>query len=152
MAYVEAEEIASIEGFDDDTAEELQARARDFLEREAAELDSKRRALGVEDGLLQIEGLTIAMAIALGTGEVKTVEDLADLVPDDLRGWFEAKDGTRVRQPGLLESFNLSPEDAEALIMRARVVMGWVEAPEVAEDESELELEADLETEADAEA
>ena len=152
VAYVEAEEIASIEGFDDDTAEELQARARDFLEREAAELDSKRRALGVEDGLLQIEGLTIPMAIALGTGEVKTVEDLADLVPDDLRGWFEAKDGARVRQPGLLESFNLSPEDAEALIMRARVVMGWVEAPEVAEDESELELEADLETEADAEA
>ncbi|MCX8499798.1 MAG: transcription termination factor NusA, partial [Caulobacteraceae bacterium] len=126
VAYVEAEEIASIEGFDDDTAEELQARARDFLEREAAELDSKRRALGVEDGLLQIEGLTIPMAIALGTGEVKTVEDLADLVPDDLRGWFEAKDGARVRQPGLLESFNLSPEDAEALIMRARVVMGWV--------------------------
>jgi N utilization substance protein A len=92
------------------------------------------------------------MAIALGTGEVKTVEDLADLVPDDLRGWFEAKDGARVRQPGLLESFNLSPEDAEALIMRARVVMGWVEAPEVVEDEAELELEADLEPEADAEA
>lgn len=152
VAYVEAEEIASIEGFDDDTAEELQARARDFLEREAAELDSKRRALGVEDGLLQIEGLTIPMAIALGTGEVKTVEDLADLVPDDLRGWFEAKDGARVRQPGLLESFNLSPEDAEALIMRARVVMGWVEAPEVIEDEADLELEADLEPEADAEA
>ncbi len=150
VAYVEAEEIASIEGFDDDTAEELQARARDFLEREAAELDAKRRALGVEDGLLQIEGLTIPMAIALGTGEVKTVEDLADLVPDDLRGWFEAKDGARVRQPGLLESFNLSPEDAEALIMRARVVMGWVEAPEAAEGESEIE--ADLETEADAEA
>ena len=152
VAYVEAEEIASIEGFDDDTAEELQARARDFLEREAAELDSKRRALGVEDALLQIEGLTIPMAIALGTGEVKTVEDLADLVPDDLRGWFEAKDGARVRQPGLLESFNLSPEDAEALIMRARVVMGWVEAPEVVEDEPELELGSDLEPEADAEA
>lgn len=151
VAYVEAEEIASIEGFDDDTAEELQARARDFLEREAAELDSKRRALGVEDGLLQIEGLTIPMAIALGTGEVKTVEDLADLVPDDLRGWFEAKDGARVRQPGLLESFNLSPEDAEALIMRARVVMGWVEAPEVPEA-IEDEIEADSETEVDAEA
>jgi len=152
VAYVEAEEIASIEGFDDDTAEELQARARDFLEREAAELDSKRRALGVEDGLLQIEGLTIAMAIALGTGEVKTVEDLADLVPDDLRGWFEAKDGARVRQPGLLESFNLSPEDGEALIMRARVVMGWVEAPEAVEDEPELEADLETETEADAEA
>ena len=140
VAYVEAEEIASIEGFDDDTAEELQARARDFLEREAAELDAKRRELGVEDALTQLEGLTMPMVIALGTGDVKTVEDLADLVPDDLRGWFEVKGTERVRQPGLLESFNLSPEDAEALIMRARVIMGWVEAPEVVE---EIEEEAE---------
>ena len=145
VAYVEAEEIASIEGFDDDTAEELQARARDFLEREAAELDAKRRELGIDDALTQLEGLTMPMVIALGTGDVKTVEDLADLVPDDLRGWFEAKGTERVRQPGLLESFNLSPEDAEALIMRARIVMGWIEAPEAVEeieDEAEgVELE-----------
>ena len=140
VAYVEAEEIASIEGFDDDTAEELQARARDFLEREAAELDAKRRDLGIDDALTQLEGLTMPMVIALGTGEVKTVEDLADLVPDDLRGWFEVKGTERVRQPGLLESFNLSPEDAEALIMRARVIMGWIEAPEAVE---EIEDEAE---------
>jgi len=68
------------------------------------------------------------MAVALGEGDVKTVEDLAGLVPDDLRGWFESKDGERVREPGILEAFALSPDDAEALIMRARVVMGWVEA------------------------
>lgn len=148
VAYVEAEEIASIEGFDDDTAEELQARARDFLEREAAELDAKRRELGVEDALTELEGLTMPMVIALGTGDVKTVEDLADLVPDDLRGWFEVKGTERVRQPGLLESFNLSPEDAEALIMRARVVMGWIEAPEVVDEiEEEAEI-AELEPEA----
>jgi N utilization substance protein A len=151
VAYVEAEEIASIEGFDDDTAEELQARARDFLEREAAELDAKRRELGVDDALIQIEGLTMPMAIALGTGGVKTVEDLADLVPDDLRGWFEAKGTERVRQTGLLESFTLSPEDAEALIMRARVIMGWVEAPEVVVEEIEADAEVEAEFEADAE-
>jgi N utilization substance protein A len=148
VAYVEAEEIASIEGFDDDTAEELQARARDFLEREAVELDAKRRELGVEDALTQLEGLTMPMVIALGTGAVKTVEDLADLVPDDLRGWFEVKGTERVRQAGLLESFNLSPEDAEALIMRARIIMGWIEAPEAVEeieDEAELEAEAEVE-------
>ena len=147
VAYVEAEEIASIEGFDDDTAEELQARARDFLEREAVELDAKRRELGVEDALTQLEGLTMPMVIALGTGAVKTVEDLADLVPDDLRGWFEVKGTERVRQAGLLESFNLSPEDAEALIMRARIIMGWIEAPEAVEeieDEAELEAEAEV--------
>ena len=82
------------------------------------------------------------MSVALGEGEVKTVEDLAGLVPDDLRGWFESKDGERVRQPGTLESFNLSPEDAEGLIMRARVAMGWIEAPEP-EPEPEEEPEGD---------
>ena len=148
VAYVEAEEIASIEGFDDDTAEELQARARDFLEREAAELDAKRRELGVEDALTELEGLPMPMVIALGTGDVKTVEDLADLVPDDLRGWFEVKGTERVRQPGLLESFNLSPEDAEALIMRARVIMGWIEAPEAVEEIAEETEIAELEPEA----
>ncbi|OXE36396.1 MAG: transcription termination/antitermination protein NusA [Phenylobacterium zucineum] len=129
VAYVESAEVAAIEGFDEDTAEEIQARARDFLERESAELDAKRRELGVEDALLEIEGVTLPMAVALGQGDVKSVEDLAGLIPDDLRGWFETKDGERVRQAGLLETFNLDPAEAEALIMRARVVMGWVEAP-----------------------
>ena len=145
VAYVDSDEIAAIEGFDEDTAEELQARARDFLEKEAAELDEKRRGFGVEDALLEIEGVTLPVAVALGAGEVKTVEDLAGLVPDDLRGYFEAKDGERVRQPGVLESFNLSPDDAEALIMRARVAMGWIEAPEpepeVFEEEPEMSEE-----------
>ena len=108
VAYVDAAEIAAIEGFDEDTAEEIQARARDFLDKEAAEYDAKRRELGVEDGLLEIEGVTLPMAVALGEGEVKTVEDLAGLVPDDLRGWFETKDGERVREPGILEAFGLS--------------------------------------------
>jgi N utilization substance protein A len=136
VAYVDATEIAAIEGFGEDTAEELQARARDFLEKEAAEYDEKRRELGVEDGLLEIEGVTLPMSVALGEGEVKSVEDLAGLVPDDLRGWFESKDGERVREPGVLESFALTPEAAEALIMRARVAMGWIEPepePEVEE-------------------
>ncbi len=129
VAYVENAEVAAIEGFDEDTAEEIQARARDFLEREAAELDSKRREFGVEDNLLEIEGITLPMAVALGQGDVKSVEDLAGLVPDDLRGWFETKGGERVREAGILETFGLDPAEAEALIMRARVVMGWVEAP-----------------------
>ena len=79
--------------------------------------------------MLEIEGITLPMAVALGAAEVKSVEDLAGLVPDDLRGWYETRDGERVREAGALESFNLSAEDAEALIMKARIVMGWVEAP-----------------------
>ncbi|WP_419253591.1 transcription termination factor NusA [Caulobacter sp. ErkDOM-YI] len=162
VAYVEPHEIAAIEGFDDETADELQTRAREFLEKEAAALDAKRVEYGVEDAVLEIEGVTLPMAVALGEGDVKTVEDLAGLVPDDMRGWFETKDGARVREPGILESFNLSPEDAEALIMRARIVMGWVEAPpepeceeieeEVEYAEGEAETEVEAETEADVEA
>jgi N utilization substance protein A len=137
VAFVEPHEIAEIEGFDEDTAEELQARAREFLDKAAAELDAKRVELGVEDGVLEIEGITLAMAVALGEADVKSVEDLAGLIPDDLRGWYETKDGERVREAGALESFNLTPEDAETLIMRARVVMGWVEAPPEPEYEEE---------------
>ncbi|MDB5494990.1 MAG: nusA [Phenylobacterium sp.] len=139
VAYVEPSEIAAIEGFDEDTAEEIQARATDYLSKEAAEYDTKRRELGVEDGVLEIEGITLPMAVALGEGGVKTVEDLAGLVPDDLRGWYESKNGERVREPGVLESFSLDPADAELLIMRARVAMGWVEAEPEPEPEPEPE-------------
>ena len=137
LAYVDPYEVSEIEGFDEETAEELQARAREYLDKKAAELDAKRVELGVEDGILEIEGITLPMAVALGEGDVKTVEDLAGLVPDDLRGWYESKDGERVREAGSLEAFNLTPEDAETLIMRARIVMGWVEAPPEPEYEEE---------------
>jgi transcription termination/antitermination protein NusA len=90
------------------------------------------------------------MTVSLGENDVKTVEDLAGLVPDDLRGWFETKDGERVRQAGALESFNLTPEDAETLIMRARVVMGWVEAPPEPEYAEEDYAEGEYESEEDA--
>ena len=147
VAYVEPNEIATIEGFDEDTAEEIQARARDYLDKEAAEYDGKRRELGVEDGLLEIEGVTLPMSVTFGENEVKTVEDLAGLVPDDLRGYYEAKDGERVREAGILDDYNLSPEDAEALIMRARIAVGWIE-PE-ADIEEELGVEDEVLGEAD---
>ena len=147
VAYVEPNEIATIEGFDEDTAEEIQARARDYLDKEAAEYDAKRRELGVEDGLLEIEGVTLPMSVTFGENEVKTVEDLAGLVPDDIRGYYESKDGERVREAGILDDYNLSPEDAEALIMRARVAVGWIE-PE-ADIEEELVEEDQVLGEAD---
>lgn len=131
IAYVEEDELATIEGFDEDTAQELQARARDFLDREAAEMDAKRKELGVEDGVLEIEGVTLQMSVALGGAGVKTVEDLADLATDELRGAFETKNGERVRTPGALEDFAMSQEDAERLILRARVAAGWIEAAEL---------------------
>jgi N utilization substance protein A len=142
VAYVDNSEVASIEGFDEDTAEEIQARARDYLDREAAEYDAKRRELGVEDAVLEVDGVTLPMAVALGQADVKTVEDLAGLVPDDLRGWFETKNGERVREAGILETYGLDAAEAEALIMRARVAMGWIEAPPEPEPEPEEEKPA----------
>ncbi len=140
LAYVDENEIAAIEGFDEDTAQELQARARDFLEKEAAEQDAKRKELGVEDDVLSLPGLTLAQAVALGEAGVKTVEDVADLATDELRGGFEQRGGERVRVPGALESFNLSVGDAEALILNARVALGWIEAPVVEEEVYEEEV------------
>ena len=143
VAYVEPHEVANIEGFDEDTADELQARAREFLDKAAAELDAKRKALGVEDGVIAVEGVTLPMAVALGEGGVKTLEDLADLATDDIRGAFESKDGERVRVPGVLESFNLSVEDAEQLILKARIAAGWIEADPEPEAEPELVAEGE---------
>ena len=139
VAYVEAYEVAEIEGFGEETAEEIQARARDWLDRQAAELDAKRKELGVEDGVLEVPGVTLQMAVALGENGVKTVEDLADLATDEVRGGFEFKDGERVRVPGVLETFNLSVEDAEMLILRARVAAGWIDASELPQEEPEYE-------------
>ena len=147
LAFVEAYEISEIEGFDEDTAEELQTRAREHLDRQAAELDAKRVALGVEDGVLEVPGVTAAIAVALGEGGVKTVEDLADLATDEIRGGYEVRGGERVKVPGVLETFNLSQEDAEMLILQARVAAGWIDASELPQPEyvEEETLEGDVE-------
>src|SRR6187200_1064510 len=87
VAYVDAGEIAHIEGFDEDTAKEIQTRAREFLERQEAERDAKRKELGVSDDLGKLQGVTTAMLVAFGENDIKTIEDLAGAVPDDLTGW-----------------------------------------------------------------
>ena len=142
LAYVEEREIAAIEGFDAETARELQARARDYLARLDEELDAKRRALGVDDALKAIPGVTTRMLVKFGENGIRTVEDLAGCSTDDLLGWTERKDGETVRQPGILEGFELTREEAEALIMEARVKAGWIEEaerPSAAEEEAPAE-------------
>jgi transcription termination/antitermination protein NusA len=129
LAYVDAKEVASIEGFDESTAEEIQDRAREYLERQETELTEKRRALGVEDELAEVEGVTTAMLVAFGEHSIKTVEDLADCATDDLAGWQERAHGQTKQHPGILQSFNLSRAALEQLILNARVTAGWIEAP-----------------------
>ena len=105
VGYVELAELSSIEGFDDETATELQARAREYLQKVADEQDAERKAAGVEDGVLEIEGVTLPMAVVFGKNELLTVEDVAGLVPDDIRGYTEYKNGEKTHEEGILESF-----------------------------------------------
>ena len=141
-AFVELEEIANIEGFDEDTATEIQTRAREYLERKEAELEARRKELGVADDLGELEGISTAMMVALGENDVKSLEDFADCATDDLAGWHEKVDGESVRHPGFLDAFNISRAEAEALIMAARVKSGMI---------SEEDLRAQSEEDADAE-
>ena len=129
---VDLKELASIEGFDEDTAQELQNRARDYLAKIEAELDEKRKELGVEDALKDVPGVTTAMLVRFGENDIKTVEDLAGCATDDLAGWTERKDGEAVRQAGILDSFDVSREDAEAMIMQARLKAGWITEADLA--------------------
>jgi N utilization substance protein A len=154
IAYVDLPEIASIEGFDEDTASEIQTRAVEYLERRETELDEKRKELGVADDLSEMPGLDRGMLVALGEHGVKSVEDLADCATDDLIGWAEKKDGATVRHAGFLDGFDLTRDEAEQLILNARIHAGWIE-PEP-EPESEPEdaeaAEADVTEDETAEA
>jgi transcription termination/antitermination protein NusA len=132
LAMVDEKEIAGIEGFDEDTARELQARAREYLSREEAELDARRQELGVEEALKDIPGITTGILVKLGENDIKSVEDLAGCATDDLFGWSERKDGETTRHAGILDEFNLSRDETEALIMQARVKAGWIKEEDLA--------------------
>src|SRR5438045_2451398 len=93
LALVDERDVASIEGFDEDTARELQSRAREYLAKEEAELDAKRRELGVEDALKEIPGLTSRLLVPFGANGIKTVEGLAGCATDERTGWSERKEG-----------------------------------------------------------
>ncbi len=141
VAYVDMLEIASIEGFDDDTAEELQARAREFIERQDNELDEERKKLGVVDELREINGLTLPMLVKLGKDDIKTMDDFAGCAADDLLGWNERKEGENVRYPGILEDFKISRAEADEMVMAARIKAGWVTEEELAAYNAEPEPE-----------
>jgi transcription termination/antitermination protein NusA len=130
LAVVDEKEIAGIEGFDEDTARELQARAAEYLAKLDSELDAKRIELGVEDALREIPGVTTVILVEFGENGIKTVEDLAGCATDDLAGWSERKDGETTKHAGILEE--LSREEADALIMQARVKMGWIKEEDLA--------------------
>ena len=137
LAVVDEKELAGIEGFDEDTARELQSRAQEYLGKIEGELDAKRTELGVEDAVKEVPGVTTAMLVKFGENGVKTVEDLAGCATDDLVGWTERKDGESKREPGFLDGIEISREDAEAMIMQARVKAGWITEADLAKPAEE---------------
>ena len=142
IAYVEIDELASIEGFDEETAVELQSRAAEYLARIEGEQDAERKELGVDDALKEVPGVTTAALVALGKADIKTIEDFAGCVPDDLVGWVERKDGEATRFPGALDGFDVSRAEAEAMIMQARIKAGWITEEDLkAQDEEAVEGE-----------
>jgi len=139
LAVVDEKELAAIEGFDDDTARELQTRAKEYLGKIESDLDAKRKELGVEDAVKDVAGVTTAMLVKFGEGGIKTVEDFAGCATDDLVGWTERKDGESKREPGILDGIEISREDAEAMIMQARLKAGWITEADLAQPAAEAE-------------
>ena len=137
LAFVDLKEISNIAGFDEDTAEEIQARAADFLNKENKELEERCNALGITDDLLEVEDLSLKMIVALGENDVKTLEDFAYCSSDDLLGWDEIVEGEKKREEGILEGFDISMSQANELIMSARVRLGIIPDDEVVEDNEE---------------
>ncbi|MBB4076430.1 N utilization substance protein A [Bartonella fuyuanensis] len=127
IAYIDLEEIASIDGFDQETAAEIQSRAREYLDHQEKELDEKRKKLGVSDELRTLPGMTNAMLVAVGEDGVKTIEDFAGYSVDDLAGWKERKEGHTQNFSGILTPFDITRADAEAMVLAARVQAGWID-------------------------
>ena len=127
VAYVEVDELLVIDGVEEDTARELQVRAQEHLEEAARKALERARELGVEDSLVSFEGLTPKMIEALAEDGIKTLEDFATCADWELAGGWTTVDGERVKDDGLLESFDVSLEEAQDLVMTARIVLGWVD-------------------------
>ena len=139
IAYVAPEDFIQIEGFDEDVAGELQERAREYLDKLAIELDNRRRELGVEDAVMDLVGMTNAFAVKLGENDVKTVDDVAGLVPDDITGYREpGPDGKPMWVDGILKKGEMRKDDAQLFVMRARVEAGWIEPEAVEELEAQM--------------
>jgi transcription termination/antitermination protein NusA len=137
VAYVDPEELAAIDGFDQSTAEELQARARESIEEINAKALEHAKELGVEQSLLDFEGLTPQMIETLAVDGIKTLEDFATCADWELAGGYTTVDGKRVKDTGLLEKYDMSLEEAQTLVMNARVQLGWVDPADLAKPEDE---------------
>ena len=139
VAYVEIDELLVIDGVDEDTALELQTRAREFLEEQANKALERAKELGVEESLINFEGLSPQMLEALAEDGVKTLDEFATCADWELAGGWTTVDGERVKDDGILEKFDVSLEEAQDLVMTARVMLGWVNPDDLAPSNEEIE-------------
>ena len=147
VAYVEVEELAGIDGFDEATAEELQARAQESLEEVNQKALAEARTLGTKDDLIELEGLTPQMVLALAKDGVLDLDTFATCADWELAGGYTTIDGKRVKDDGVLEPFDVSLEEARYLVMKARVDLGIINPEDMI-----LEEEGDETTEETEEA
>jgi N utilization substance protein A len=150
VAYVEAEELLVIEGVDEATAIELQARARDYLDAQNKKAMDAALATGVEQSLIEFEGLTPQMLAALGEDGVKTLEDFATCADWELAGGWTTVNGERSKDDGVLEPFEVSLEEAQTMVMTARVMLGWVDPADLVTEDDEAADDDTAEEEAEA--
>jgi transcription termination/antitermination protein NusA len=120
VAFVPVQELASVEGFDEDVAGELQQRARVFLKEQNERFETRRKELGVSDEIAAINGMTPALLVAVGEKGVKSLDDLADLAADEL-----------IEMAGA--SFKLEEGEANDIIMAARAHWFAEDAPAAGE-------------------
>ncbi|MGB0382932.1 MAG: transcription termination factor NusA [Alphaproteobacteria bacterium] len=137
VAYVALEEVAGIDGFDEELADALQDRARAFLSAQDEEYRSQSRNLGAQEDLVSFDGLTGAMLIKLAEHDIKSLDDFAGLVAEELA---TGEDG----EPPILDGM-LDLAEAEMLIIRARISIGWMSEEDLEaflqQQEGELEVE-----------
>jgi N utilization substance protein A len=105
----------------------------------------RARELGVEDSLVAFPGLTPQMIEALAEDGVKTLEDFATCADWELAGGWTTVDGVRTKDEGVLEKFDMSLEEAQDLVMTARVMLGWVDPTELEQDAEEGDVEEEAE-------
>jgi N utilization substance protein A len=153
VAYVDVEELAQIEGLDEEIGGELQNRAAEAIERQEATHREARQALGVEDAVGELPYITEAMMVTLGKAGIKTLDDVGDLSTDELIEKPRAeprrrKEGAPAPKPdkgGVLAGYGLSNDQGQEIIMAARQAAGWF-----GDEEPASESEAAGETEAEA--
>ena len=116
-------QLLKIECIEEDTAKALIERAKEFHEKDQEDISKRIKELGLDESLINLNGLTPGMLVTLGEKKILKLEDFADLASDELTGGYDVIKGSKIKIEGYLEDFALSKDEADALIMSARNII-----------------------------